>query len=194
MKLQNVLGAHIVIIQQRIRMKASQAINQTGHFFFSLVVSVLFWAGCVCVVGAGWVAGATGAAGWATGAAGWTTGAVGWATGAAGWATGAAGWATGAAGWATGAAGWATGAAGWATGAAGWATGAAGWATGAAGWATGAVWSAGLVGWTCGWVWFCVCVSGVSAIFKKLVIKLKYYNSIFKNQKKSNFGGLFEST
>jgi hypothetical protein len=43
MKLQNVLGAHIVIIQQRIRMKASQAINQTGHFFFSLGSVVLLF-------------------------------------------------------------------------------------------------------------------------------------------------------
>ena len=41
-KLQNVLGAHIVIIQQRISTNASQAINRTGHFFFSAGVSVLF--------------------------------------------------------------------------------------------------------------------------------------------------------
>ena len=40
-KLQNVLGAHIVIIPQRIRINASQAINQTGHFFLSVGVSVL---------------------------------------------------------------------------------------------------------------------------------------------------------
>ena len=54
-KVQYTLGAHIVIIQHNMRMNASEAINHTGHFFFSVGVSVLV---CVVVVGAGCGAGA----------------------------------------------------------------------------------------------------------------------------------------
>ena len=38
---QYTLGAHIVIIQHKIRMKARDAINHIGHFFFSVGVFVL---------------------------------------------------------------------------------------------------------------------------------------------------------
>ena len=54
-KVQYTLGAHIVIIQHNMRMNASEAINHTGHFFFSVGISVLV---CVVVVGAGCGAGA----------------------------------------------------------------------------------------------------------------------------------------
>ena len=36
---QNTLGKHIVIIQHNMRMKASEAINHTGHFCFSFGAS-----------------------------------------------------------------------------------------------------------------------------------------------------------
>ena len=41
MNVQYTPGAQIVIIQHKIRMKARDAINHTGHFFFSVGVFVL---------------------------------------------------------------------------------------------------------------------------------------------------------